>query len=347
MKVLLVSMQYAYGDKARGLSGECYYFECPLKQLGMNVLTFDFMSVFKEQGRERMNQRLSDMVCAEKPDVTIVVPYTDQFIPDVMDEINKHTVTIGYYFDDTWRIQYSGFWARHFTYVTTSDVNGIKRWRDVGYNNFLYSPFGCNHQLFVRKDLPKIYDVSFIGGYHPYRAWCLRKLRKAGINVHAWGHGWPNGSLEYAEMVDVVNQSRVNLNLSNNESWDLRYVLSPIRSVKDSLKVLRNTMRTAIRSDAKTREMVKARHFEINACGGFQLSYYVEGLEKHYQIGKEITLYESADAMVEKALYYLKHEDEREAIANQGYERTLRDHTMETRFGDLFDAIGLQKWRKN
>lgn len=346
MKVLLVTMKYDYGDKARGLSGDYYYFECPLKQLGLDVKSFDYMSVFHEQGRERMNQNLLDLVRQEKPEVTVVVPYTDQFIPKIMDEINKHTVTIGYYFDDTWRIEYSGFWAKHFNYVTTSDVNGINRWRDAGYKNFLYSPFGCNHRLFVKKNLPKMYDVSFIGGYHPYRAWCLRKLRKAGLRVHAWGHGWPNGRVGFEGMVDVFNQSRINLNLSNNESWDVRYVLSPMRPVKNSLRVWKNILRTTVRPDNKIREMVKARHFEINACGGFQLSYYVEGLEKHYRIGEEIAICESADVMLEKAFYYLKHEDEREAIAHQGYERVLRDHTMEKRFADLFDAIGLQKWRQ-
>ena len=270
MKVLLVSMKYDYGDKSRGSSLERHYFEEPLQCLVATVITFDFMTVLQEQGKERMNQALLNLVCHEKPDVTIVSPYTDQFIPQIMDEINKHTITLGYYFDDTWRIEYSGFWAKYFTYVTTSDVNGVKKWQDAGCNNFIYSPFGCNHRFFVKKGLPKLYDVSFVGGYHPFRAWCLRRLSKAGIAVQAWGHGWPNGRLSFEGMVDVFNQSRINLNLSNNESWDLRYVLSPMKPVKESFGVMRNTFRAATHPDTKTREMVKARHFEINACGGFQ-----------------------------------------------------------------------------
>lgn len=82
-------------------------------------------------------------------------------------------------------------------------------------------------------------------------------------------------------------------------------------------------------------------HFEINACGGFQLSYYVEGLERHYQIGDEIALYASPEELVEKACYYLKHEDEREVVAQRGYERRLREHTMERRFRELFERMGL------
>jgi spore maturation protein CgeB len=347
MKVLLVSMKFDYGNKTRGLSGDYYYFESPLNELGMKVLSFDFMTVFQEQGQKRMNHSLLDLVCSEKPDLTIFVPYTDQFMPDVIDEINNHTTTLCYYFDDTWRIEYSAFWAKHFNYVTTSDVNGIKRWQDLGFNNFVYSPFGCNHRVFVNKNLPKVYDVSFVGGYHPYRAWCLQRLRNAGIDVHAWGHKWPNGRLSVGDMVEVFNQSRINLNFSNNESWDLRYVMSPMKPLRDTLSVIKNTLRTALRPDAKTREMVKARHFEINSCGGFQLSYYVEGLERHYQLGEEIALYESVDAIVDKVHYYLKNEDERETIARRGYERTLRDHGMEKRFVDLFDKIGIKNWRIN
>jgi spore maturation protein CgeB len=340
-------MKYDYGVVSRGLSSNYYFFEEPLRRMIKDVVAFDFMTVLQELGRDRMNEALLELVYNERPDIAIFVPYTDQFIPEVVDEINKHTVTLGYYWDDTWRIEYSRFWAAHFAFVTTSDIHGVRRWRGAGCSNFIYSPFGCNHYVCVNKHLPKLYDVSFVGQYHPYRAWCLQSLRRLGINVHVWGYGWPNGRLNYEEMVDVFNQSKINLNLSNNESWDLRYVFALSRSVKETLRVLRNTLRAARRPDTKTREMVKARHFEINACGGFQLSYYVEGLARHYPIGEEIALYESVDAMVDKVRYYLRHEDEREAIARRGYERTLREHTMEKRFADLFDAVGLQNWRVN
>jgi len=171
--------------------------------------------------------------------------------------------------------------------------------------------------------------------YHPYRAWYPNKVQRAGIDMHVWGFGWNAGRLDRDGMIDVFNQSRINLNLSNCVSWDLRYLASSPKAIKDTLTASR-------RKDPKTREMVKARHFEINACGGFQLSYYVEGLERHYQIGEEIALYGSIEDIVDKVRYYLKHEDEREAIAQRGYERTLRDHSMEKRFVDLFKAIGIK-----
>ena len=347
MKVLVVSMKYDYGDKARGLSGSDDYFEKPIGRLGHKVMSFDFMERFHEQGREAMNRELLEAVKREQPDITLFVPFQDQFIPEMITGMNKHTVTVGYYFDDTWRIEYSGFWARHFNYVTTSDVNGVKRWRELGCANFIYSPFSVNPGVFRKMDIPKKYDVSFIGGYHPYRAWILRKLRQAGIKVYARGVGWQAGRLERDAMVEVFNQSRINLNMSNNESWDIRYILSLTKPWKDALRAWRNTVRLLHRSDPKVREMVKGRHFEINACGGFQLSYYVEGLERHYVIGEEIALYGSIEDMIDKIRYYLKHEDEREAIALRGYDRILRDHTAEKRFADLFNEIGIKACLKS
>jgi spore maturation protein CgeB len=149
------------------------------------------------------------------------------------------------------------------------------------------------------------------------------------------------------DMINIFNQSRINLNLSNCFSWDIRYLISPFRPIKSTLRAWRQGMHAISRTDMKTVEQVKGRHFEINACGGFQLSYYVEGLERMYSIGEEIALFVSTDDLIEKTRYYLNHEEEREVIAKRGYERTLRDHTMGKRFADLFDTIGMKNWRKD
>ena len=84
-------------------------------------------------------------------------------------------------------------------------------------------------------------------------------------------------------MVTVFSQTKINPNLTNSVSWDARYLLS-------SPKAIRNSLSSAVRQDRKTREQVKARHFGINACGSFQLAYYVEGLERWYRIGEEIAI---------------------------------------------------------
>lgn len=333
MKILLVMMLYDYGIKKRGFSYEYYNFHSCLKNLGEDVQFFDFFTLFQDRGKEQMNQELLEVCRQEKPDLVFFAPYTDQFTPDTLDTLKERTTTVCYLYDDPWRMNFSKFWASHCTFVVTSDINGITRFGETGYYNVIYSPFSCNHRLYTIQSLPKLYDVSFVGGFHPYRDWVIKKIRRAGIEVSVWGPGWNNEFVQPLRMIKIFNQSRINLNLSNCVSWNLRYLLS-------SLSAVRNTL-----SSTKTREMVKFRQFEINTCGAFQLSYYAEGLEHYYEIGKEIAIYLDTDDLIEKIRYYLKHKDEREKIATAGYRRSLAEHTMEKRLRNLLQDIEQNKKR--
>jgi len=341
-KVILVA-----GSLDPTKSYDYHNFQKPLEKLGHAVLPFDFIEVMHAHGRQEMNWKLLATVKEYLPDIVFFVPHTDQFIPEIVDEIGRLAITLGYFFDDMWRIEYSRFWARHFNFVTTSDVNGLQKFRDAGFTNVIYSPFACNTEVYCKRNFPKLYDVTFVGQYHPHREWYLNYLKKDGVNVRVWGMGWPSSMINLKDMINIFNQSRINLNLSNCVSWDIRYLFAPFPPIKRTLRAWRQAVHAISRADMKTVEQVKGRHFEINACGGFQLSYYVEGLERMYSIGEEIALFVSPEDLIEKTRYYLKHEEEREAIAKRGYERTLRDHTMEERFAYLFDAIGLRNCRKD
>jgi spore maturation protein CgeB len=325
MKLILVAPMYHHGAKSKVESYEYQNFYRTLTEMPeIELSVFDYMEVIEEKGREAMNRMLLDTAKGERPNLVLVIPFTDQLIPEVIDEINQYAPTVGYFYDDMWRIEYARFWARHFRFITTSDVNGVRKFRTAGHTNVIFSPFASNQHAYYKKDVPKKYDVSFVGQYHPLRAWYIREIRRAGFNVHVWGAGWRTGQLDHDKMVGVFNQTKLNLNLSNSVSWDLRYLLSSPRAIK-------NTLGAALQKGRKTHEQVKGRHFEINACGSCQLSFYVEGLEQCYKIGDEIDVYSSPAELVDKIDYYLKHEDEREEIAKRGYERTLAEHTMEKR----------------
>ena len=334
MRIILAVMLYDYGIEERGYSYEYYNWYQPLKEIYGDVQMFDFMTLFKQKGRESMNQELLSLVKESRPDLVMFSLYTNQFIPEMVDELRKYTKTLCFFHDDGWRVEFSRFWARHFDWFSTTDSHRVQEYRHLGYDNAIYFPYACNPVIYKKLDLPKKYDVSFVGGAHPYRRWFVRKLKKAGINAYAAGSGWPVGHLTQEEMVRVTNQSKINLNLSNSKSWDLRYLLSLILSPKGLYSWLRSP---------KNVEQMKARAFEINGCGGFQLSYYVDGLEHCYEIGQEIVVYLDVDDLIRKVEYYLAHDDEREAIANRGYQRTLAEHTYAQRFQSVFARIGFPK----
>jgi spore maturation protein CgeB len=322
-------MLHSYGDPKREYSYEYFNFYQMLKQMGHDVELFDYMGELRAFGKNAMNQKLLARVKEWSPAVTIFSLYTDQLDPEIVNEIRRHTKTFCFFHDDTWRVEYSRYWARQFDYFSTPDLHGEIKYREIGLSNAIYFPFGCNEQIFRKLNMAKKYDVSFVGGWHPYREWLIKRIRKAGISVEVVGHRWPKGEIDQEGMVQLFNESRINLNLSNSSSWDMRYLSSSANALVNCLRSKKNI------------EQMKARIFEVSGCGAFQLSYYVEGLAKCYDIDREIGVYADLNDLVEKIRFYLGHEVLRESIAAAAYKRTLGEHTFSCRFQAVFQRMGL------
>lgn len=329
VKILLACMLHSYGDPKRENSYEYFNFYQSLKQMGHEVELFDYMGEIQFLGKEEMNQKLLARVQEWQPTVTLFSLYTDQFEPAVVEQLREYTRTLCFFHDDTWRVEYSRFWAQHFDFFTSPDLYGEMKYREIGLSNSIYFPFGCNEKIFRKLDVQKKYDVSFVGGWHPHREWLIERIRKAGIKVEVVGHRWPKGEIDQEGMVRLFNESRINLNLSNSASWDLRYLASSPWALINRLRSKKNI------------EQMKARMFEVNGCGAFQLTYFVEGLAHCYEIDREIGAYADADDLVEKVKFYLAHEELRESIAEAGYKRTLKEHTFAQRFQTVFKRMGL------
>lgn len=73
------------------------------------------------------------------------------------------------------------------------------------------------------------------------------------------------------------------------------------------------------------------RVFEVMGTGSFLLTNWVPTIEEFFEDGKHLVLYKSLDEMVDKAKYYLEHDEERERIAQAGYEEVMKKHTIQNR----------------
>ncbi len=73
------------------------------------------------------------------------------------------------------------------------------------------------------------------------------------------------------------------------------------------------------------------RVFEVMGTGSFLLTNWIPTIEEVFTDGKHLVLYRSLDEMIEKAKYYLVHDEEREAIAQAGYEEVIKNHTIQNR----------------
>ncbi len=81
------------------------------------------------------------------------------------------------------------------------------------------------------------------------------------------------------------------------------------------------------------------RIFEALSTGSFLLTNWIPTLGDLFEDGKHLVTYKTLEEMVEKAKYYLEHEDEREAIAKAGYEEFVSKHTYKHRIEKILEII--------
>lgn len=84
---------------------------------------------------------------------------------------------------------------------------------------------------------------------------------------------------------------------------------------------------------------VPARVFDIMSVGGFVLSNWQEEIPELFVEGKEIVTYKSPEELIDKADYYLRHDNERLKIAVDGYRKVKEHYTWEHRLEKVISVI--------
>lgn len=141
--------------------------------------------------------------------------------------------------------------------------------------------------------------LQMLSGHHKVDLYTLSNTERLPM-VHNRG-----GAKTLTEMPLIFHESRINLNMT-------------IRPIQTGLSL---------------------RVFDILGCGGFLLTNYQEELPEYYEIGKDVEVFSSGEELVEKADYYLSHEEQRKKIAENGYEKTRAFHTYETRVAQMIRII--------
>jgi len=308
LRILYAALQFEGNKPQLGFSYEQNNFFHSLYNMGHEIIGFDFGQIRKKYGLKMMNKMLMEAVFRYDPDILFFVIVNDKVSKDVLKYIsnNTRTITINFNSDDHWRFDnFTQYWAEHFNWNITTTKDAVAKYHKIGYENVIYSQWACNHFLYRPLNLPQIYDVTFIGQPHGVRRNFIEKIRRAGIKVDVWGTGWGHGRVSLMEMIQIYNQSKINLNIS------------------------------AASTSAVTQ--IKGRDFEVPGTGQFMLTGYSEELTHYYEDGKEVAMYRDMDDAIDKIRYYLKQNDERQNIAQQGFSKAIAQHTYEQRFNTIFN----------
>ncbi|HUX35675.1 MAG TPA: glycosyltransferase [Candidatus Paceibacterota bacterium] len=355
MKIIYTGIQYSFYKKAAGLSFEHNNFYLSLKNFpGAEIKYFPFDRIL-EVGKKEFNEGLLEAVKEWQPDLLFVFMLTDEVSKDTLLKIRHetNTKTLAWFSDDTWRFwSYSRWWAPYFDWVVTVYDESFEWYQKLGFKNVIKSCWAANTELYKPSSVignqssdtgP---DVSLIGSWNKSRQRVVDAIRKAGIKVSTFGAGWGNGRIPEDEMIKFFGNSKINLGLNQpNMDYSLKslgklfFRRSVNRIVPDFWHFFINLKSFSMGHNLS---QIKGRMFEIPACGGFLLTGYAKGLERYYEIGKEIVVYKDEKEIPELVKYYLEHEEERKKIARAGYERTIKDHTYEKRFLEIFKKIGLK-----
>lgn len=89
---------------------------------------------------------------------------------------------------------------------------------------------------------------------------------------------------------------------------------------------------------------INMRVFETLATKSFLLTNWIPTLGDLFQDGVHLVTYKTMDEAIEKAKYYLAHDDEREKIAEAGYQEVMAKHTFSHRAEQVLKTVGL--WEK-
>jgi len=168
-------------------------------------------------------------------------------------------------------------------------------------------PGFCDPEIHKKYNLPKIYDIVFIGN-----------LNLEGINAQL-----------YSKRIELLKLLGEKFNLK---------VFSGIYGQE----MARIYSQSKIVFNKSRRDDLNFRIFEAMACGSLLITDRPRpevGLEEFFQDGKHLILYNNEKDLIEKVDYYLKHEKEREEIALAGYKEVLEKHTIEHRTTQMLKIV--------
>jgi spore maturation protein CgeB len=319
VKILCVFGKHNYGNPARGLSYEYANFLPALRQLGHTAIHFESWDRNAYKDFVQLNRSFFKTVEAEQPDVIFCVLMHYEIWLDVLKEVRRKckTVLVHWGTDDSWKYERFARWvapAFHL-YATTSPEALVKSQKD-GLGNFHLTQWAADSGH-LAEPLPAdqcFYPVSFIGSAYGNRRRWISKLKEVGIDVACFGFGWESGPVKSEEIPRIIRNSIISLNFG------------------DSGLHLGGTGLYRSRQ-------IKARVFEVSGAGGFLLTEDAPHLRDFYNPGEEIAVFSDVNDLIEKIKYFLSHHEQRNAIARAGYERTVKEHTYEHRFGPILDCV--------
>lgn len=187
-------------------------------------------------------------------------------------------------------------------------------------------PYEYHRLAFERRVLERLpprdpsIDVSFIGSFHSAHSSRLKLIEYLCARfpqIRIWGSG-----------IEAIPSASAVRGKFQGQAWGL-----------DMYRILRSSKITINHHGDVGDYANNLRLFEATGVGCLLVTDQKSNLGEIFEVGKEVVSYETPEECGDMIEYYLGKNEERERIALGGQERTLRDHTYETRMRELVDIF--------
>jgi len=260
------------------------------------------------------NQKILTLIQKESPDFIIVNSGGMSLTPEIIQTLRKNKiVTVGISLSDPDVFFENGkFYSHYYDLFYTNSYYALNNL--YKNTNIKLLPFAAYTKLHrPLESVEKRYDLVIVGHARPERKKLVKKLKKY-FKVGIFGSGWGK---EYKEVhgdehVKAINLGKMYLSFS---------------------KTAANYMN------------VKVGTFEAMACRNCIITEMFDEMELYFKYGLEILGYTNEKMLIELVNFYLKNEKLRNWIANNGYERLIREHTWQKRWEKVLNDI--KKFRSN
>lgn len=357
----------------------------PLVDLGHEVVEFDydlretFLHLdpayedhrrFIEHNRPQVTRELLRQIRAahrERPLDLFFSYFSDACVlPEGIEEIKSLGIkTVNWYCNGSYQLHLVAEIAPHYDWCLVPEKFRLPDYLAMGARP-IYCQEAANPDIYKPHDLPREFDVVFVGQAYGERPAYIRHLLDQGIDVRVWGFGWEQYAAGAAKwlnasvwrryghiarrLLTAEGRRRAATRLAEGPG-PVRIPAAAVGGVLSDAEMIRLYSRAKINlgfsacgnthQSERRIVQVRLRDFEVPMSGGFYMVEYMEELEEFYDIGREIVCYSGPEDLAEKAAYYLAHDAERERIRQAGHARCRRDHTWHKRFTDAFREMGL------
>ena len=326
------------------------YIEKAFKEVGCETVFFenrDFTILGRIRDRfnflhkfdlKMLNKRLLNIAKTFKPDLFLEDGGWN-ILPGTIDALKGLGIKTALWTNDPPRDQLAEFKpikivAPHYDFVFITGTEAVEAFKDDVKNLHLL-PFACDPDFqkpvkLTDEERQKYgYDVCFVGSGHieiyPYRIKFLESLTDLNINMGMWGPGW--------ETLPTTSPLRrvISGGPLRTTAWVKLFSASKIifhSHYQDPSGVYPNYQ-------------TNPRVFEALACGAFLLVDDQRDVRELFKDGEHLVIYKDIEDLRAKVSYYLKNDDERKRIAENGRREVLEKHTYRHRVKAILDIVGL------